>query len=169
MIHFKAAPKVDLQAPKLVRVKPGPPLHVVLLNHKYVGLDTHYWGGHTVHCPGEETCKACLSGLISVWSGFIFVTSWDGGRVGLLAITPVMGATLTMKGNGNGSLLGMRVAFRRKTKQPNSGVLTTFHGVDSVCDEQHVERLINRVRIIFKDYVIEDKGPSKGPCSQDAI
>jgi hypothetical protein len=165
MIIFKEAPKTDFEAPKLLRVKPGPPLRVVLLNRKYVGLDTHYWGGHTVNCPGDKTCKACRSGLFPVWSGFIFVSAWEGGRVAVLALTPVMGAMLTMTGNGNGSLLGMRVIFRRKTKQRNSGVLTEFAGVETLCDEQHEERLINRVRIIFKDYVIEDSGEPNSKVS----
>lgn len=159
MIRFTDVPKVDLEAPKLLRVKPGPPLEVKLLNHKYVGLDTHYWGGHTVHCPGSETCKACADGLIAVWSGFIFCQLWDGGRVAVLALTPVMGATLTMRSNQPGYLLGMKCRFRRKSKAVNSGILTSVHGYDSDCDQQSTERLVKRVRIIFKDYVIQESGP----------
>lgn len=160
MIHFKECPATDLTAPKLLRVKPGPPLDVKLLNRKYVGLDTHYWGGHTIACPGEETCKACGSGMIAVFSGFIFVQLWDGGRVAVLALTPVMCATLMCASTKGGDLLGMKVSFRRKSKKPNSGVLTHVHGFVTEFDEQSVERLIMRVRIIFKDYVIEDSGPS---------
>lgn len=168
MIHFKEAPTTDLEAPKLIRVRPGPPLRVVLLNEKYVGLDTHYWGGHTVSCPGAETCKACRSGLIPVWSGFIFCQLWDGGRIGVLAITPVMGAMFTMRANGRSGLLGMKVALRRKTKEPNSGVLTDFHGFNEEFDSQSIERLIRRVRIIFRDYVIKDMGEPNASVSQRA-
>jgi len=165
MIRFKEAPKVDLEAPKLLRVKPGPPLHVILLNSKYVGLDTHYWGGHTIACPGEETCKACKSGLIAVFAGFIFCQSTYGSRVALLALTPVMCAMVTMSRDIAGGLLGMKVNFQRKSKEPNSGVLTNCYGIASDFDQQTLERLINRVRIIFRDYVIEDKGPPTGPSS----
>jgi len=98
-----------------------------------------------------------------VWSGFIFVKSWEGTRIGVLAITPVMGATLTFNRGEKGDLLGMREAFRRKTKEPNSGVLTNFHDRDVECEEQTIERLLLRVRIIFKDYVIQDSGPPKNP------
>lgn len=159
MIRFTECPTTDLEAPKLMRVRPGPPLEVQLLNKTYVGIDTHYWGGHTIACPGEETCKACHDGLISVFSGFIFVQYWDGGRVALLALTPVMCANVTMRINSGHSLLGMKVRFSRKTKEPNSGVLTTFHGWSKLLDSQSQERLIMRVRIIFKDYVIQNSGP----------
>lgn len=165
MINFKEAPKVDLEAPRLLRVKPGAPLRLILLNCKYVGLDTHYWGGHTISCPGEETCKACKSGLIAVFSGFIFCQRDYRSRVAVLALTPVMCAMVTMSRDVAGGLLGMEVTFRRKTKEANSGVLTDVHGIADDFDAQTIERLINRVRIIFKDYVIEDKGPVKGPGS----
>lgn len=165
MLRFTELPQQDLEAPKLIRVRPGPALNVKLLNRKYVGLETHYWGGHTVSCPGPETCKACGSGLVSIFSGFIFVQLWDGGRVGILALTPVMCAWILTRVSGDKGLLGMRVSFRRKSKEPNSGVLTYFHDFDTEFEEQTMERLIFRVRIIFKDYVIEDKGPVQGPTS----
>jgi hypothetical protein len=165
MISFKKLPKVDLGAPKLLRVKPGPPLDVKLLNNAYVGLDTHYWGGHTIACPGPATCKACGSGLVAVYSGFIFVQLWDGGQIALLALTPVMCANLELRIRDTHGLLGMKVSFRRKTKEPNSGVLVQFHGFLNDFEEQTQERLIMRVRIIFKDYVIEDKGPVRNPVS----
>lgn len=165
MLRFTDLPPTDVNAPKLVRVRPGPPLNVKLLNRKYVGLETHYWGGHTVHCPGPETCKACGEGMVSVFAGFIFCQLWDGGRVGVLALTPVMCACLLMSVAGDKGLLGMRVSFRRKTKEPNSGVLTEFHDFDTEFDEQSMQRLVMRVRIIFKDYVIEDRGPVSGPSS----
>lgn len=166
MIRFTDLPPTDLEAPKLLRVKPGAPLQVKLLNEKYVGTDTHYWGGHTVSCPGEKTCKACGNGLVAIWSGFIFCQLWDGGRIAILAITPVMGATLTTQATHPQGLLGMKVTFRRKTKEANSGVLTQFHGFHTEFDEQTIERLVKRVRIIFKDYVIEDCGPPIRPSGQ---
>jgi hypothetical protein len=166
MIRFTELKAPDLEAPKLVRIKPGPPLQLKLLNEKYVGLDTHYWGGHTVACPGEDSCKACSDGLIAVWSGFIFAQLWDGGRVAVLALTPVMAATLTMRRQKIAGLLGMKVAFVRKSKRPNSGVLTSFHGTASDYDAQTIERLIMRVRIIFRDYVIKDSGDPGSGCSQ---
>jgi hypothetical protein len=159
MIRFRELPKVDIEAPKLMRVRPGPPLEVKLCNKKYVGLDTHYWGGHTIHCPGEETCKACGDGMVAIFSGFIFVQLWTGGRVALLALTPVMCATLTMANTETGNLLGMKCRFRRKSKAVNSGVVTSVHGFDSEIDAMSGERLVTRVRIIFKDYVIQAFGP----------
>lgn len=165
MIRFTDAPTTDFEAPKLFRVKPGKAVELQLLNERYVGLETHYWGGHTIACPGEKTCKAHASGLMSVWSGFIFCQLWGGGRVAVLALTPVMAATLTMRARKVHGLLGMKVSFARKTKEPNSGVLTKFHGFTTDQDTQSIERLIMRVRIIFKDYVIEDKGPLAGPPS----
>lgn len=168
MIRWTEAPKADLDAPKLVRVRPKCPMYVKLLNRKYVGLDTHYWGGHTVHCPGSESCKACQAGLFPVWSGFIFVQLWDGGRVAVLALTPVMAANITMLRREENGLLGMKMSFRRKTKAPNSGVITEFHGMANEFDEQSIERLTARVRIIFKDYCIQDLGPPDGPNRQQA-
>jgi len=166
MIHFTDLPAVDLEAPKLIRVKPGNPLRVKLLNKKFVGLETHYWGGHTVACPGTDTCKACGSGLISTYAGFIFCQCWEGGRIGVLVLTPVMCANVTLHVAGNKGLLGMRVSFARKTKEPNSGVRSTFHGFDSENDEQTQERLVMRVRIIFKDYVIKSQVPTDDTGSQ---
>lgn len=166
MIRFSDCPTNDLEAPKLLRVRPGPPLRVQLLNERYVGLDTHYWGGHTVACPGEMSCKACGDGLIAVWSGFIFCQLEVGSRVAVLALTPVMGATITTQSRGTTGLLGMKVTFGRKTKAANSGVISSFHGWAKSFDAQSIERLIMRVRIIFKDYVIEDSGPPTAPDSQ---
>lgn len=166
MIYFKRVPKVDLEAPKLVRVRPGPPLRVKLLNKDYVGLDTHYWGGHTVSCPGEKTCKACGSGLVPVFAGFTFCQLWDGGRVGVLALTPVMCANVEMHSSESGGLLGMKCSFQRKSKEPNSGVVTRVSGFDDEFDLQSQERLVNRVRIIFKDYCIKSSGEENESISQ---
>lgn len=166
MIHFKELPPTDVEAPRLLRVRPGPPLRVTLLNTKYVGLDTHYWGGHTVACPGEATCKACHSGLVAIFAGYIFCQLEPGSRVAIVALTPVMCAILCMNRDPVGGLLGMKVTFRRKTKEPNSGVLTTFHGIAPEFDPQTIDRLIMRVRIIFKDYCIKDSGETNEPVSQ---
>jgi len=165
MLRFVDAPQEEHEAPKLFRVRGMIPVHIQFLNIKFVGVDTHYWGGHTIACPGEETCKACKDGLVAVWGGFIFGESWGGGKVTLVALTPVMAATITMNVNDAQGLLGMKVTFRRKTKAANSGVHTTFHGKASQVNEQTMERLIMRTRIIFKDYVIEDQGPPNGPSS----
>ena len=165
MLRFVEPPTEDHEAPKLYRVRGMIPVHVQILNRKYIGVDTHYWGGHTIACPGEETCKACGEGLIAVWGGFIFGETWGGGKVTLIALTPVMAATLTMNVTDERGLLGVKVTFRRKTNAANSGVITSFHGKADVIREQTLERLIMRTRILFKDYVIEDHGPPKGPCS----
>jgi len=169
MIRFTDPPTSDLEAPRLLRVKPGPELRVQLLNEKYVGIDTHYWGGHTIACPGEATCKACRQGLISVWGGFIFCQLWGGGRIAVLALTPVMAANMLLHRDETHGLLGMKVALSRKTKEPNSGVLTRFHSGTKECDRQSMERLIMRVRIIFKDYVIQDSGQPNESIAQTAI
>jgi hypothetical protein len=76
---------------------------------------------------------------------------------------------ITMRTDSGSRLLGMKVRFRRKTKEPNSGVLTTFHGTSEEVDEQSFERLLMRVRIIFKDYVIKDSGEMNTPASQRRI
>lgn len=168
MIRFTELRDVDLEAPKLLRVKPGPALKVKLLNTKYVGLDTHYWGGHTVACPLSDVCKACSQGLISVWAGFIFCQRWEGGRVAVLALTPVVAANLTMHANPVTGLLGMKISLSRKSSEPNSGIFCGFHGTTLEYDKQTKERLIMRVRIIFKDYVIQDAGESDESISQRA-
>lgn len=154
MIRFKPVPKDALNTPQVIRVKPGQPLRVNLVCREYVGCDTHYWGGHTIACPMNRDCKACQAGLMPVWGGFIFATAWNFDRVGLLALTPVVAANLQLHIKGSVGLLGMKVALTRKTKAANSNISTFFHGYDSDCKEETQLRLINRVRVLFKDYDI---------------
>ena len=155
MIHFTKPPADALEAPKVVRVQPGAPLKVQLANANYVGTDTHYWGGHTIACKQSGECKACQSGLMPVWAGFIFCTRWNGGRVALLALTPVVAANMTLNADPEKGLLGMKVTLRRKTKAINSNILTSFHGFDPDVVPETQVRLVARVRILFKDYMIE--------------
>lgn len=159
MIRFCDPPKDDFEAPQLYRVKGVKPIQCLLLNDKYVGLDTHFWGGHTIACPGSDTCRACGEGLVAVWGGFIFAQTWERGKVTVLALTPVMAAMLLSNVEDSRGLLGMKVTFRRKTEAANSGVLTNFHGWATDFDGQTQERLVARVRIIFKDYVIDQLKP----------
>jgi hypothetical protein len=55
---------------------------------------------------------------------------------------------------GTEGLLGMKIALTRKTKAPNANILTYVHGYDTDVKEESVERLIKRVRVLFKDYDI---------------
>lgn len=154
MINFIEVPKDALNTPQVIRVRPGPYLRVNLVCRKYVGCNTHYWGGHTIACPMTRDCKACQSGLMPVWGGFIFVTAWNHDRVGLLALTAVVASRLLERVEGSEGLLGMKIALARKTKAPNANILTMFHGYDTDVKEESVERLIKRVRVLFKDYDI---------------
>jgi hypothetical protein len=89
-----------------------------------------------------------------VWGGFIFVTAWNHDRVGLLALTPVVAANMTLRVEGSTGLLGMKVALTRKTKAANSNILTMFHGYDTDVKEEFESRLVKRVRVLYKDYDI---------------
>jgi hypothetical protein len=154
VINFIEVPKDALNTPQVIRVRPGPALRVNLVCKKYVGCNTHYWGGHTVACPMTRDCKACQAGLMPVWGGFIFVTAWNHSRVGLLALTAVVASNLLERVEGSDGLLGMKIALTRKTKAANANILTNFHGYDTDVKEETVDRLIKRVRVLFKDYDI---------------
>lgn len=154
MICFTPVPKDALSTPQVIRVQPGNPLRVQLVCREYVGCNTHYWGGHTIACPMNRECKACNAGLMPVWGGFIFVTAWNHDRVGLLALTPVVAANMTLAIEGSMGLLGLKVMLSRKTKAANSNIRCTFHGYDTEVKEEFKVRLINRVRVLFKDYDI---------------
>lgn len=154
MLSFIPPPADALSTPQVLRVRPGPALRVTLVCRNYVGCNTHYWGGHTIACPMNRECKACQAGLMPVWGGFIFVTAWNHDRVGLLALTPVVAANMTLRVEGSTGLLGMKVALTRKTKAANSNILTMFHGYDTDVKEEFESRLVKRVRVLYKDYDI---------------
>lgn len=160
MIQFCNPPTDALDTPKVLRVQPGSPLRVWLLCKNYVGCNTHWYGGHTVACPMNRDCKACNAGLMPEWGGFIFVSGWQGGKVAMLALTPVVAANLTLMVLNKSGLLGMKVTLARKTKAANSNILTTFHGFDPEAEEQPVNRLVARVRVLFKDYDLNFPNPA---------
>jgi hypothetical protein len=95
-----------------------------------------------------------------VWGGFIFCTAWNHDRVGLLSLTPVVAANLTLRIEGTMGLLGMKIALSRKTKAINSNIACAFHGYDTDVKEEFNLRLIKRVRVLFKDYDIGFPSPA---------
>jgi len=60
------------KVPRLARVPHKSPVYGVVLSDCVFGFDTHYAGGRTVLCPGQEECEFCGK-VKRQWIGLIAI------------------------------------------------------------------------------------------------
>lgn len=135
----------------LIRTKPKAVLDVVFLAHKWVGIETHYFGGHTIRHK-ERECKACDRNVPRIWKGFIPVhLSSDSNRRGLLQFTPRVVTALLDGASDGGSVLGMRSLFSRTGDRVNSPLKCLVIGWLEPSEVYSQERCESLVRAIFNE------------------
>lgn len=142
---------------KIIRTRPRKALRVVLLSRRWVGVWTHFWNGSKMICRRQE-CEACDSSWRPQWEGFIPVSSDMGDSLALLAITPMVTATLDSYRRSDVGCLGMRCAFTREGGRHNSPLQVQPYGWADPKLEFTISRVEDIVARIHKakDLTIED-------------
>jgi len=134
----------------IVRTKAGQRLRVILIAPEWRGVNTHYWGGHTVVCPGERKCPACMVNQVKRWQGFIPISNFEQQRFAILQFTPMVLPALRRTTGGSRGPLGLLCCFVRHGSRPNSPLGVTVEGRVDVKEAWTVEQLEHILRRIFE-------------------
>lgn len=93
-----------------------PPL--IILSHDTVGANTHFAGGRTRPCPGDQ-CAICEGGQLPRWRGYLAFTTPRLDTIGFVELTPAVMDTVDKFFRRNRTLRGARVTLTRKNSEAN--------------------------------------------------
>lgn len=102
----------------------------ILLNTNWVGINTHWHGGHTIACCGTDNCPACFVGKQWVRKYYIAGESRRDGHQAIIMITPSAAQTLVQHKRKSCGLLGMEIILGRAAKRntaPMTGRVIATH------------------------------------------
>lgn len=118
-------------APKyrIVYPRPGKPLTVVILDHTFVGFDSHWIPsadrktGRTILCNLPDPCTCQGVSLPCKWHCYLGVTSCIGPDLGVLSLTLRGLHALQAVAGEDASLRGTKISIHRATDHPSSRVV----------------------------------------------
>lgn len=91
----------------------------------FVGLDTHFWKGHTTPCLAPN-CEACEKGMAATWHGYLAIFWPPTGRQSLFEFTAQAGLAIQEHLLKTGTLRGTNLSAQRAHSRANSRVLITL-------------------------------------------
>jgi len=148
---FDPNPPADVRVPyPIVRCSQGSTLNIVVVTERWVGLPTHYWGGHTVWCPGEDVCKACLSGQIKRWQGYVLAHALDEGPVAIVHLTNLAAFMILEYTQNDLNIFALKIQLMRGKKAANSPLIATVHGRKQGVKKLPMKALETTVQNIYR-------------------
>lgn len=126
---MEAAPNLDLW-----RVPTTGEIRATIISHRIVGTATHYYGGSTKPCTGDE-CKACLEGLQPreyFWCVCLHRTS---GAMFILELTGRAAEPLARAFQARRTIRGLIISVKRTNKKSNGPQKLTIEGQLTERDE----------------------------------
>ena len=127
------------------------PIKAILICQEWVGVRTHWYGGHTIACCGTENCKACEAGQLWVKKLYIAAKSPTSGNSAILMLTPVACSLIRPHLSRSSGCLGCEVVIGRAAKRntaPMTATVVDYHPSTEDFGLQRLERVIRR---IFKE------------------
>ncbi len=143
----------DCQAPPLPIIVVGHkrPIRAILVCTDWVGVKTHWFGGHTIACSDGENCPACEANKQWVKKYYIAARGSESGNLALLMLTP-LAAEMIVKGRARvGGLLGVEIVISRSAKRNTAPMQARLVGYHPGTDDFGTARLERVVRRIFRE------------------
>ena len=149
-MHFVNEPKKQTFSPMPIIVcKAGQTLRVICLTKRMAGVETHWFGGHTIACCGTANCIACQANYAPVWKGYF--VGWDGLKdvKGLILVTDGAYEPFGQFVNHEKGFVGLRITITRQGRRDNSPMVCQISGRDKVAREYDQTNLVSMVTRIF--------------------
>lgn len=141
-----------------------PPLPIVVVTHKkpvsaimccrdWIGVRTHWWGGHTIACCGTDNCEPCNANRQWVKKYYIVAKGLNTGTLALLMLTPGA-AEMIVAGRGRvDGFLGCVVRLARAAKRDTAPMSATLVGFEGKTEDFGTDRLERCVLRIFRENI----------------
>lgn len=152
MSRNKKPPKDSYSPYKIVQVPPETAVKFVCQSREWEGLQTHWYGNHSVRCPGEMNCDLCIERIPTVWKGYLFGQAVDGGNTAMFQLTPLAAFTLEELTESKRGLLGAIISLKRAGRRKNSPLEASIRGFDRSVKEIPFEALERTVSVIYREY-----------------
>jgi hypothetical protein len=111
-------PKPDILSPK-----PGKTLDLVILSDRVLGVETHFVGGRTKPCCGDEcSCIGCQQKLQTRWKGYLVVWIANGTPQAIAELTTEAFRRCPPFHSSKTSLRGRKLKLTRPAGKPNGRV-----------------------------------------------
>lgn len=105
----------------LKRTPPSRPIVALITSEDLIGCYTHFWGGHTVPCEGEN-CQACSEGIPYRWHGYLAAVDSSNRLHFIFEMTAQAAEAFKDFKKANGTLRGCLFEARRLRPVANSRV-----------------------------------------------
>ncbi len=141
-------PEKQVQPWKIKVVKAKRPIFFVSMSHKWIDLETHWYGGHTVVCCQTEKCEACKAGTRRDFRAFIGGKVMQTGNVDIISLTATACDQLERFFISKAGLLGLRITLKRVPERDTGMLNVKTHGyVDrpAVLERAHLSAMLVRI------------------------
>lgn len=113
----------------LRRAPPGGHLVAAITSEDLIGLDTHFFGGHTVPCERPD-CKACSKAMPFRWHGYVAAIDATNNLHFIFEFTAQAADAFVQYRDAHGTLRGCRFEARRLNSKANGRVILSCRPVD---------------------------------------
>ncbi len=123
-------------------------VRAILICRAWKGVETHWYGNHTIACCGTDSCPACDVGMQSVRKFYIAARSCRDDNQAILMITPTAAESIHHHRRQDHGLLGMEVVLGRSAKRntsPMTARVVNYHPDTSEFGQERLERVILRI------------------------
>jgi hypothetical protein len=141
---------------EVVKVLPGKPVKFISVVSQWEDVHTHWYGRHSVKCPGAEKCELCKVRNAVAWKGYLLGTAPSGGAVAIFQITPLGFQSLEEASETPGGLLGAVILLTRQGKRENSPLTAELKGWVSGQTLIPYETLQRTVNVLYREYAAID-------------
>lgn len=124
MIHWSTEPPPEHrgQAIPIRRTPATGGLHAVVASHDLIGCATHFWGGRTYPCLGQD-CPACTNASPWRWHAYMIAKSISTSLVFLFETTAGGAEAFVSYRHIHGTLRGCEFQASRLDKRANGQVI----------------------------------------------
>lgn len=149
-MRFEKAPETIL-APswKILVCKGGCAISFVSICQQYVGLYTHWYGGHTVACSKPDDCACCDRGTRREFKAYLAAEPERGETQTIIQITHTCTLALHRFLSRSGGILGLRIKLERAGKADTSMLQISMHGFVTVKEQIKPVRLEKMLARVF--------------------
>lgn len=147
------SPPRDVYSPyEVVKVHPDKSIKFVCQNRVWEDVTTHWHGGHSVKCGGEDKCSLCNDRQDKIWKAYLLGTPWASNTTCIFQITPLGAYMLEEQTNTERGLLGAIICLTRKGIRSNSPLEASIRGWSPEVTEIEFERLERTVAVLYRQY-----------------